>query len=79
MQQPARLEGQEGARAARAMASAWCATERAAVIATRAMAMTATSAIAMAMVAMATAMWLVGDKDGDDKEDDNGKQQRQQT
>jgi hypothetical protein len=78
MQQPARLEGQEGAKAARAMSSAWCVTKRAMVTATKAMVMTVTRAMATATVltwAMATAMRLGGEEEGDGKEDCNGEQQ----
>jgi hypothetical protein len=78
MQQPARLEGGDGARATRTMALVWCATKRALVTTTRAMAMTATRAMATAMAMMAMAMRLVGDKDSNGKEVGNGEQQRQQ-
>jgi hypothetical protein len=58
------------------MALVWRATKRAIVTATRAMT-TMTRAMAMAMTirwAMAKAMWLASDKDGNGKGDSNCKQ-----
>jgi hypothetical protein len=75
MQQLARLEEQEGAWAARAMTPTWCATKREMVTATRAMVTTATRAMVTGTAtawAMATAMRLVGNEDGNSKEDGNG-------